>query len=82
MGQLLAQFGFEFIGFLATLISAIVGGVFFITKVWALARDNKEEINSIKKDIKDIKDESREVTDRMARIETKIDILLEQIKKG
>jgi len=78
---MVAGFSLELIALILTIITTVVGGVFFVTKVWALARDNEKEINSIKGDIKDIKKEGREVTDRMARIETKIDLLLEQVKK-
>jgi len=81
MQAMVAEFSLELIGLLITLTTTVIGGVFFVTKVWALARDNREEINGIKGDIKDIKNESKDVTDRMARIETKIDLLLEQVKK-
>jgi hypothetical protein len=63
------------------LLIAMSGAVVFFTKLWALSRSNRDRLHGLELRVELMEKENREQADRLARIETKIDILLEQIKK-
>jgi hypothetical protein len=81
------------------LLITAMGGVVWLTRIWAANKRNGEEIAQMvisiehiekvqsmahektAKRIRDVEKQNVGVLDRMARIETKIDLLLDSIKK-
>lgn len=86
-------------GVTVSVLVTVVGAVVWMTKIWALARRNKEEVAQMAEAVKHIEEvqarahektakrihevekQNAGVLDRMARIETKIDLLIEHFKK-
>ncbi len=62
-------------------IVVLAGGIGFVTKVSLSANTNSIKIKGILEDLHEIRSENTHVVDRMARIETKIDLLLENLKQ-
>ena len=76
-----------------------MGGVFFLSKIWATGKRNEDEIKQIAESItyiekvqsvahektaeriREVEQQGIGVLDRMARIETKIDLLINTLKK-
>ena len=63
------------------LVIAIMGGVVWLTRVHFIGTTNRNAIEAQANQLADLKKESSLVLDRIARIETKLDILLDQLKK-
>lgn len=57
-------------------VLAIAGGIFWLSQMYSQVQQNRVAIGQIRQDITVIRDEQSDVSDRMARIETKIDLLL------
>ena len=66
------------IGVVVLLVSFTV----WITKVWFTSRGNKEDVGHIRKRLSLVEVENSQMLDRMARIETKIDILIDHLNKS
>lgn len=60
----------------------IVGAVFWLSKMYSLGKQNEKEITRIWIEIELFKTNNNLNIDRMARIETKLDAVLDFIKKN
>jgi hypothetical protein len=61
---------------------SLIGGVVWLTKMYALSKQNEKEIIKIWLEIEAIKKDNSVIIERMARIETKLDTVIEQLKKS
>jgi len=76
------------IALVGSLLGAFIGGVIWLSNISSLATQGQESANrnrmliqELSTDIVTLTNDGKNVTDRMARIETKIDILIDQVKK-
>lgn len=57
-------------------VGVVIGFTFWLTNIWANGNQNTRDIAEIKTTIEQLSS----LSDRMTRMETKLDILIEQIK--
>jgi cellobiose-specific phosphotransferase system component IIC len=58
----------------------VVGGVFWLSQMFSQVQANRADISKISASIDSILEEQSDVTDRMARMETKLDIIIDSLK--
>lgn len=58
----------------------LIGGVYWLTKMYSLTKQNERDIVKIWLEVETIKSNNTLIVDRMARIETKLDSVLEAIR--
>lgn len=59
-----------------SLVIAALGGVAWLTKMFSMGRDNRDHLTSLMARVEMLEKESSSVCERLARIETKLDLLL------
>jgi len=62
-------------------VVVLIGAVLWLAKIQSMAAQSKGEIVGLQKRIDTLEIESNDVADRMARIETKLDFLIENLKE-
>lgn len=68
------------IGLLIAAITMIGGGIAWLTRLHSLASANKRVLGDMRERVAQLEIENNDIADRMARIETKIDFLIEKVK--
>ena len=68
-------------GVAISLVITALGGVVWLTKLHGMASANRETIKVNSRRIESIEQNGSLMADRMARIETKLDYIIESIKK-
>lgn len=68
-------------GIAISLVVTFLGGVVWLTKIWVTATDNKLQVQNLHARINELERDISGFSDRMARIETKLDYIIESIKK-
>lgn len=69
------------IGLLVTISGFIGGGIVWLTKLHSLASGNRVTLEATLRRLNQLEEESHKTSERMARIETKLDIILETLKR-
>lgn len=58
----------------------LIGGVYWLTKMYSITKQSERDIVKIWVEIETIKSNNTMIVDRMARIETKLDSVLEVLR--
>ena len=67
-------------GIAISLVVTMLGGVVWLTRMWGATREAMDRLSKLEDRVVDIERDQNAVLDRMARIETKLDLLLERMK--